>query len=105
MATVRITWQRTCEYVADVDTAELRAQVNGIGPEERHTALSVISDLEAGREPVSGAYGLRQLAYLISNTGTGREWLGALADDNPELMGGTGVPEITELTAAEEAGQ
>lgn len=97
MAHVQITWQRTCEYVATVDTADLREVVAQLPDHTRDGLLPMLDSLEAGNPPWAQ---ISTLAYCLGNSETGREYLGALADDNPELLGGTGAPEVTDLKPA-----
>ena len=94
MAALQITWQRTCEYVATVDTAELRELLAPLPGSERGTALRILDDLE-GRAGIHDDRETRELAYILNNTEAGREYFGGLADDCPQLCGGTGAPEVT----------
>ena len=99
MGQVQVTFTRTCEYVATVDTAEVREVVGRLpGSTERDDALIALDQLEG--QPGSYAdWLIRSLGYLISNTETGRDYLGGIADSDPGYLAGTGAPEITDLRA------
>jgi hypothetical protein len=94
MGTVRITWQRTCEYVADIDTAELRELVSRLPGHERNAGLVVIGELEAGNSTLA-----QELGWLLSSTEIGREYLRALGAFR-EHIASLGTPEVTEVKAA-----
>ena len=96
MGQVQITFTRTCEYVATVDTSELRELLTRIPGSDDCAAPLGLDELE-GR---AGSYSdrcVRELAYVIGNTESGRRYLEALSDRDDTAGYGTSVPEVTDL--------